>query len=129
MAIVYPYHRGIIFPFIIKENKTREDGDLPGTGSKPSPKAGHCDTGNLLRNKHSEGLHIPGGLLCSKSLKSFLTVVFLLQSYSPTVFERYNVTLQMQGKPVHLQIWDTAGRWEALGAGKRRGAPVNRHWH
>lgn len=73
------------------------------------------------------GLHIPGGLLCSKSLKNFLTVVFLLQSYSPTVFERYNVTLQMQGKPVHLQIWDTAGRWGALGAGKRRGAPVNRH--
>ncbi|EGW06382.1 rho-related GTP-binding protein RhoD [Cricetulus griseus] len=32
------------------------------------------------------------------------------ESYSPTVFERYNVTLQMKGKPVHLQIWDTAGQ-------------------
>ncbi|NP_001316918.1 rho-related GTP-binding protein RhoD isoform 2 [Mus musculus] len=32
------------------------------------------------------------------------------ESYSPTVFERYNATLQMKGKPVHLQIWDTAGQ-------------------
>lgn len=69
------------------------------------------------------GLHIPGSLICSKSLKSFLTVFFLLQSYSPTVFERYNVTLQMQGKPVHLQIWDTAGKWGALGGRKEKGSP------
>lgn len=32
------------------------------------------------------------------------------ESYNPTVFERYNATLQMKGKPVRLQIWDTAGQ-------------------
>ncbi|XP_004481637.1 rho-related GTP-binding protein RhoD [Dasypus novemcinctus] len=32
------------------------------------------------------------------------------EGYSPTVFERYGVNLQMKGKPVHLQIWDTAGQ-------------------
>ncbi|XP_021058282.1 rho-related GTP-binding protein RhoD isoform X3 [Mus pahari] len=32
------------------------------------------------------------------------------ESYSPTVFERYYATLQRKGKPVHLQIWDTAGQ-------------------
>ncbi|XP_049992924.1 rho-related GTP-binding protein RhoD isoform X2 [Alexandromys fortis] len=46
--------------------------------------------------------------------KTSLMMVFAAgnfpESYSPTVFERYNVTLQMQGKPVHLQIWDTAGQ-------------------
>ncbi|XP_008054592.2 rho-related GTP-binding protein RhoD, partial [Carlito syrichta] len=44
--------------------------------------------------------------------RSVLTGFYLLlpQSYTPTVFERYNVTLQMKGKPVHLQIWDTAGQ-------------------
>ncbi|KAF6105935.1 ras-like protein family member D [Phyllostomus discolor] len=32
------------------------------------------------------------------------------ESYAPTVFERLTVNLQMKGKPVHLQIWDTAGQ-------------------
>ncbi|XP_023415320.1 rho-related GTP-binding protein RhoD isoform X3 [Loxodonta africana] len=32
------------------------------------------------------------------------------ENYTPTVFERYNVNLQIKGKPVHLQIWDTAGQ-------------------
>lgn len=32
------------------------------------------------------------------------------ERYSPTVFERHNVNLQMKGKPVCLQIWDTAGQ-------------------
>ncbi|KAB1251345.1 Rho-related GTP-binding protein RhoD [Camelus dromedarius] len=32
------------------------------------------------------------------------------ESYTPTVFERLSVNLQMKGKPVHLQIWDTAGQ-------------------
>ncbi|XP_053518853.1 rho-related GTP-binding protein RhoD isoform X2 [Artibeus jamaicensis] len=32
------------------------------------------------------------------------------ESYTPTVFERLTVNLQMKGKPVHLQIWDTAGQ-------------------
>lgn len=47
----------------------------------------------------------------------------LPQSYTPTVFERLNVDVQMKGKPVTLQIWDTAGgcagAWE--GQGRRRG--------
>ncbi|EHB12179.1 Rho-related GTP-binding protein RhoD [Heterocephalus glaber] len=32
------------------------------------------------------------------------------ETYSPTVFERHGVNLQMKGKSVHLQIWDTAGQ-------------------
>ncbi|XP_029771020.1 rho-related GTP-binding protein RhoD isoform X1 [Suricata suricatta] len=32
------------------------------------------------------------------------------QSYTPTVFERLTVNLQMKGKPLNLQIWDTAGQ-------------------
>lgn len=89
-------------------------GTFLAPGSKPFPKAGHCDTGDLLRNKHNEGVtHSWGSDL----------FFFLLQSYSPTVFERYNVTLQMQGKPVHLQIWDTAGKWGALGGRKEKGSP------
>ncbi|XP_051001790.1 rho-related GTP-binding protein RhoD isoform X2 [Acomys russatus] len=32
------------------------------------------------------------------------------ESYNPTVFERYHVNLQIKGKPVQLQIWDTAGQ-------------------
>ncbi|XP_008145252.2 rho-related GTP-binding protein RhoD isoform X2 [Eptesicus fuscus] len=32
------------------------------------------------------------------------------ESYTPTVFERLNVKMKMQGKPVTLQIWDTAGQ-------------------
>ncbi|XP_025771201.1 rho-related GTP-binding protein RhoD [Puma concolor] len=31
-------------------------------------------------------------------------------SYTPTVFERVTVNLQMKGKPLNLQIWDTAGQ-------------------
>ncbi|XP_021540774.1 rho-related GTP-binding protein RhoD isoform X2 [Mirounga angustirostris] len=32
------------------------------------------------------------------------------ESYTPTVFERLAVNLQMKGKPLNLQIWDTAGQ-------------------
>ncbi|XP_075401415.1 rho-related GTP-binding protein RhoD isoform X1 [Tenrec ecaudatus] len=34
----------------------------------------------------------------------------VLQDYTPTVFERYSVTLQVRGKPVRLHLWDTAGQ-------------------
>ncbi|XP_008821093.1 rho-related GTP-binding protein RhoD [Nannospalax galili] len=63
----------------------------------------------------------PGGLSVKVVLvgdggcgKTSLMMVFadgaFPESYSPTVFERYHVSLQMKGKPVHLQIWDTAGQ-------------------
>ncbi|XP_004627223.1 rho-related GTP-binding protein RhoD [Octodon degus] len=32
------------------------------------------------------------------------------ERYTPTVFERHVVKMHMKGKPVHLQIWDTAGQ-------------------
>ncbi|XP_004713631.1 rho-related GTP-binding protein RhoD [Echinops telfairi] len=32
------------------------------------------------------------------------------EDYTPTVFERYCVTLQVRGKPVCLNLWDTAGQ-------------------
>ncbi|XP_006860925.1 PREDICTED: rho-related GTP-binding protein RhoD [Chrysochloris asiatica] len=32
------------------------------------------------------------------------------ENYTPTVFERYAINLQIKGKPVRLQIWDTAGQ-------------------
>lgn len=43
----------------------------------------------------------------------------LPQSYTPTVFERLGVNLQMKGGPVHLQIWDTAGGCRAGGGAER----------
>ncbi|XP_010597312.1 rho-related GTP-binding protein RhoD isoform X2 [Loxodonta africana] len=46
------------------------------------------------------------------------------ENYTPTVFERYNVNLQIKGKPVHLQIWDTAvvpGGESFLQGGTHRG--------
>ena len=41
--------------------------------------------------------------------------LLLPQSYTPTVFERLAVNLQVKGKPIHLQIWDTAGGCRAGG--------------
>ncbi|XP_054097089.1 rho-related GTP-binding protein RhoD isoform X1 [Callithrix jacchus] len=32
------------------------------------------------------------------------------ESYTPTVFERHLIDVQVKGKPVHLHIWDTAGQ-------------------
>eukprot|EP00069_Balaena_mysticetus_P012813 bmy_07822T0 len=32
------------------------------------------------------------------------------ESYTPTAFEQLTVNLHVKGKPVHLQIWDTAGQ-------------------
>ncbi|KAM4850020.1 rho-related GTP-binding protein RhoD [Urocitellus parryii] len=46
--------------------------------------------------------------------KTSLLMVFAAgafpESYTPTVFERYAISLQVKGKPVRLQIWDTAGQ-------------------
>ncbi|KAF7467656.1 rho-related GTP-binding protein RhoD [Marmota monax] len=46
--------------------------------------------------------------------KTSLLMVFAAgafpESYTPTVFERYAASLQVKGKPVRLQIWDTAGQ-------------------
>ncbi|XP_006893328.1 PREDICTED: rho-related GTP-binding protein RhoD [Elephantulus edwardii] len=46
--------------------------------------------------------------------KTSLLMVFVQgdfpENYTPTVFERYNCRLQLKDKPVHLQIWDTAGQ-------------------
>ncbi|XP_055987926.1 rho-related GTP-binding protein RhoD [Sorex fumeus] len=46
--------------------------------------------------------------------KTSLLMVFAAgafpESYTPTVFERLSVNLQVKGKPVNLQIWDTAGQ-------------------
>lgn len=75
--------------------------------------------GNQARNTYI--LPLPKGLLSvcvgalarsgSTSFQTILPVILspLFQTYTPTVFERINVNLQMKGKPVDLQIWDTAG--------------------
>ncbi|XP_036272536.1 rho-related GTP-binding protein RhoD [Pipistrellus kuhlii] len=46
--------------------------------------------------------------------KTSLLMVFAAgdfpESYTPTVFERFNMDMKTQGKPVKLQIWDTAGQ-------------------
>ncbi|KAM6158662.1 rho-related GTP-binding protein RhoD [Rhynchocyon petersi] len=46
--------------------------------------------------------------------KTSLLMVFLQgdfpENYAPTVFEKYSTSLQVKGKPVHLQVWDTAGQ-------------------
>lgn len=104
-------------------------GTFLSSSSKSFPKPGHCELGGggvFSETATVRGccVGIIGDLACSRTLKSFLnSVLFLLQSYSPTVFERYNATLQMKGKPVHLQIWDTAGKCGTFGeAGKSRKA-------
>ncbi|XP_007518715.1 rho-related GTP-binding protein RhoD isoform X3 [Erinaceus europaeus] len=48
---------------------------------------------------------------CGKT--SLLTVFaegYFPETYTPTVFERLSVKLQVKGKTVQLQIWDTAGQ-------------------
>lgn len=52
-----------------------------------------------------------------QKLSSQPPLALLPQSYTPTVFERLTVNLQMKGKPVNLQIWDTAGGCAKLGEG------------
>ena len=62
-------------------------------------------------------VYSPSGVVLTTSPHPLLP-----QSYTPTVFERLTVNLQMKVKPVHLQIWDTAGGCSGLGevqGGKR----------
>ncbi|KAH8089283.1 ras family-domain-containing protein [Filobasidium floriforme] len=64
---------------------------------------------NAIRRK----LVIVGDGACGKT--SLLTVFSLGQfpdSYSPTVFDNFVADIQLDGKPVHLQLWDTAGQEE-----------------
>lgn len=52
----------------------------------------------------------PGHTLLQKRSSQPLPCPLLPQSYTPTVFERLTVNLQIKGKPLNLQIWDTAGQ-------------------
>ncbi|XP_006171427.2 rho-related GTP-binding protein RhoD [Tupaia chinensis] len=70
----------------------------------------------------AEGEEVPPGVPSVKVVlvgdggcgKTSLLMVFadgaFPESYTPTVFERYIVNMQIKGKPVCLQIWDTAGQ-------------------
>lgn len=64
---------------------------------------------NAIRRK----LVIVGDGACGKT--SLLTVFSLGQfpdSYSPTVFDNFVADIQLDGKPVQLALWDTAGQEE-----------------
>uniref|UniRef100_A0A8C2RNV6 Ras homolog family member D n=1 Tax=Capra hircus TaxID=9925 RepID=A0A8C2RNV6_CAPHI len=75
-----------------------------------------------MKAAQASGEEAPGGARSVKVVlvgdggcgKTSLLMVFaegaFPESYTPTVFERLAVNLQVKGKPVHLQIWDTAGQ-------------------
>nr|XP_025860105.1 rho-related GTP-binding protein RhoD isoform X2 [Vulpes vulpes] len=75
-----------------------------------------------MKAAQAEGAGAPAGARSVKVVlvgdggcgKTSLLMVFAQgafpESYTPTVFERLTVNLQMKGKPLNLQIWDTAGQ-------------------
>ncbi|XP_077718715.1 rho-related GTP-binding protein RhoD isoform X1 [Canis aureus] len=75
-----------------------------------------------MRAAQAEGAEAPSGARSVKVVlvgdggcgKTSLLMVFAQgafpESYTPTVFERLTVNLEMKGKPLNLQIWDTAGQ-------------------
>uniref|UniRef100_A0AC11BFE0 Ras homolog family member D n=1 Tax=Ovis aries TaxID=9940 RepID=A0AC11BFE0_SHEEP len=75
-----------------------------------------------MKAAQASGEEAPGGARSVKVVlvgdggcgKTSLLMVFaegaFPESYTPTVFERLAVNLQVKGKPVQLQIWDTAGQ-------------------
>ncbi|XP_039696670.1 rho-related GTP-binding protein RhoD isoform X1 [Pteropus medius] len=76
-----------------------------GSEMEQSPIQGDKDKNNSVWHVRSV-YFVPGPVLralCGASQRQAV-------SYTPTVFERLTVNLQMKGKPVNLQIWDTAGQ-------------------
>lgn len=65
----------------------------------------------------------PGHTLLQKRSSQPLPCPLLPQSYTPTVFERLTVNLQIKGKPLNLQIWDTAGGCAGCRTDEGGGAP------
>ena len=75
------------------------------------PKLGQCC-------RHSWALAwAPGPTLLQQLSSQPPPCLLLPQSYTPTVFERLAVNLEMKGKPLNLQIWDTAGGCAGLQEG------------
>ncbi|EXX51634.1 putative Rho GTPase Rho 2 [Rhizophagus irregularis] len=64
---------------------------------------------DVIRRK----LVIVGDGACGKtSLLSVFTLGYFPKEYEPTVFENHVTDLKIDGKPVQLALWDTAGQEE-----------------
>lgn len=93
------------------------------TSQRPSLRLSDSQRGEQCCRQIRALARAPGHTLLQKRSSQPLPCPLLPQSYTPTVFERLTVNLQIKGKPLNLQIWDTAGGCAGCRRDKGGGGP------